>query len=32
VALGFLIGAISIAILANGVEKARTAPRLQPAE
>jgi MFS family permease len=31
VALGFLIGAISIAILANGVEKARTA-QLQPAE
>jgi len=31
VALGFLIGAISIAILANGVEKARAA-QLQPAE
>ncbi len=31
VALGFLIGAISIAILANGVEKAR-AEHLQPAE
>ena len=31
VALGFLIGAISIAILANGVEKARAA-ELQPAE
>ncbi|MGA8320630.1 MAG: MFS transporter [Xanthobacteraceae bacterium] len=31
VALGFLIGAIAIAILANGVEKART-QALQPAE
>ncbi|MGB6753703.1 MAG: MFS transporter [Xanthobacteraceae bacterium] len=31
VALGFLIGAIAIAILANGVEKART-KALQPAE
>ena len=31
VALGFLIGAIAIAILANGVEKART-QTLQPAE
>jgi MFS family permease len=31
VALGFLVGAISIAILANGVEKAR-ATELQPAE
>ena len=31
VALGFLIGAISIAILANGVEKARE-EQLQPAE
>jgi MFS family permease len=31
VALGFLVGAITIAILANGVEKAR-AEQLQPAE
>jgi MFS family permease len=31
VALGFLIGAIAIAVLANGVEKART-QALQPAE
>ncbi len=32
VALGFLIGAISIAILANGVEKARVEALPQPAE
>jgi hypothetical protein len=32
VALGFLIGAILIAILANGVEKARLQVAVQPAE
>ena len=32
VALGFLLGAIAIAILANGVEKARLAAMPQPAE
>jgi MFS family permease len=32
VALGFLVGAIAIAILANGVEKARAEAQLQPAE
>jgi hypothetical protein len=32
VALGFLIGAIQIAILANGVEKARVEIAAQPAE
>jgi MFS family permease len=32
VALGFLVGAIAIAILANGVEKAKLAAAVQPAE